>query len=239
MKSLYVPRRFCGPSTSANGGYMCGAVAALASGDVTVRLLKPPPLDTELEVAQRVDGVLEVRLREDVLAQARPGDVGVLAPPERPRFEEAVEASRRYAGFTLDHPAPACFVCGPEREPGDALCIFPGTLVSRHRPGVVAAPWQPDPSLDDGDGSIGLEFMWAALDCPGYHALVDDLRPMLLGELTARIERRVRVAENCVVVGWRIGSAGRKHEAGTALFGEDGELCGRARALWIEPRTGG
>jgi hypothetical protein len=30
---------------------------------------------------------------------------------------------------------------------------------------------------------------------------------------------------------------GRKHEAGTAIVDEDGEVCGRARALWIEPRN--
>jgi hypothetical protein len=39
------------------------------------------------------------------------------------------------------------------------------------------------------------------------------------------------------VIGWHIASKGRKHEAGTALFDEDGELCGRARATWIEPAS--
>ena len=34
------------------------------------------------------------------------------------------------------------------------------------------------------------------------------------------------------------GSSGRKHEAGTALYDGEGELCGQARALWIEPRSG-
>jgi hypothetical protein len=38
-------------------------------------------------------------------------------------------------------------------------------------------------------------------------------------------------------VGWHIGSSGRKHEAGTALFDGEGNLVGRARALWIEPRA--
>ena len=36
---------------------------------------------------------------------------------------------------------------------------------------------------------------------------------------------------------WQIGAAGRKHEAGTALFDGNGDLVGRARALWIEPRS--
>ena len=36
------------------------------------------------------------------------------------------------------------------------------------------------------------------------------------------------------VIGWKIGVEGRKYQAGTAIFDEDGELCARARALWIE-----
>ena len=38
------------------------------------------------------------------------------------------------------------------------------------------------------------------------------------------------------IIGWKIGVAGRKYLAGTAIFDEDGELCARARALWIERR---
>jgi hypothetical protein len=62
---------------------------------------------------------------------------------------------------------------------------------------------------------------------------------MLLAQFTVQRERLVRVDEPCMVIGWRISSNGRKHEAGTALFGEDGELCARARAIWIEPRGTG
>jgi hypothetical protein len=62
---------------------------------------------------------------------------------------------------------------------------------------------------------------------------------MLLAQFTVRTERLARVGERCTVIGWSIGSNGRKHEAGTALFGADGELCGRAWAMWIEPRGAG
>jgi len=61
---------------------------------------------------------------------------------------------------------------------------------------------------------------------------------MLLAEFTGHVNRRVHIAESCTVVGWHVGSNGRKHEAGTALYDEEGELCGLARALWIEPRSG-
>ena len=114
--------------------------------------------------------------------------------------------------------------------------IFAGAIPER---GVVAAPWVPDASLDRGDGKIRPEFMSAALDCPGYYALTADDRMMLLAEFTVHLDRLVHVDESCTVVGWRMSEDGRKHEAGTAIFDEDGELCGRAHALWIEPRSSG
>jgi hypothetical protein len=101
--------------------------------------------------------------------------------------------------------------------------IFAGPIAER---GVVAAPWVPDASLDSGDGKVRPEFMSAALDCPGYYAVAPDDRMMLLAEFTAHVDRRVH-----------IGESGRKHEAGTAIFDGKGELCGKARALWIEPRS--
>jgi len=58
---------------------------------------------------------------------------------------------------------------------------------------------------------------------------------IVLGRLTARVVRVPVAGERCVVVGWPLGSRGRKHEAGTALFAGD-ELLGLARAVWIEPR---
>jgi hypothetical protein len=79
--------------------------------------------------------------------------------------------------------------------------------------------------------------MSAALDCPGYYAVATEDQMMLLAEFTAHVDRRVHVGEPCTVVGWAIEASGRKHLAGTALFDGKGELCGRARALWIEPRT--
>jgi hypothetical protein len=236
VSCLIVHRRFCGPTDSANGGYLCGLLAALAPHPVTVRLLAPPPLDTELLVRTSGD-VMELMHGDDVVATARPGDVGDLIPPSTPSREAATQASRRYAGFSRDHPAPQCFVCGPRRPSNDGLAIFPGIL--EEGGGVVAAPWTPDASLDAGDGKVRPEFSWAALDCSGYHAFAPDLRPMLLGEMTARLHRSVAVGEPCVVIGWRIGVQGRKHEAGTALFGADGRLCGRARAVWIELRKPG
>jgi hypothetical protein len=236
MRRLYevltVARRFCGPATSSNGGYFAGLVATLASDTLAVRLLKPPPLETELTVSERADGVLEVRNGDESIGEARSTEL-TLELPSPPSYFEAIEASRRYVGFSAQR-FPTCFVCGTQRQRGDGMRIFAGPIAER---GIVAAPWVPDASLDRGDGKVRPEFMSAALDCPGYYAVTSDDRMMLLAELTVHLDRVVHVDESCTLIGWRMGAAdGRKHAAGTAIFDEDGELCGRARALWIEPR---
>jgi hypothetical protein len=228
--TLTIARRFCGPTGIANGGYLCGALAAFAPGPATVRLAKPVPLETAL-VIERTAGWPYARHGETVLAEARSGTLGDLEPPARPSHAAATAAAQSYPGF-LRHPAPVCFVCGPRRKPGDGLCIYSGSIAA----GIVAAPWTPDSTLDSGDGCVRPEFMWAALDCPGFVAAAPDMRPMLLGELTAGIVRRARVGEPCVVVGWQIASSGRKHEAGTAVLA-DGHVLATARAIWIEPRA--
>ena len=231
MKTLTVASRFRGPPTSANGGYFAGLVATLASRTVSVRLLKPPPLDTEFTVRELADGGLQVLDGTEPVGEARVATLSLDAHPA-PDYLEAVEASRHYAGFRY-HRFPSCFVCGTQRVRGDGLRIFAGPIPER---GVVAAPWVPDASLDRGDGKVRAEFMSAALDCPGYYAVAPDDRMMLLAELTAHFDRLVHIGESCTVVGWRAGGSGRKHEAGTAVYDGKGELCGRARALWIEPR---
>jgi hypothetical protein len=229
---LTIAQRFCGPATSSNGGYFAGLVATLASRTVSVRLLKPPPLNTPLVVRELADGMLQVLQGEEPVGEARVADLKLDAP-SAPDYLEAVEASRHYAGFR-HHRFPSCFVCGTQRVRGDGLRIFAGPLPERS---VVAAPWVPDASLDAGDGKVRAEFMSAALDCPGYYAVAPDDRMMLLAEFTAHVDRRVHVGESCTVVGWQLGVSGRKHEAGTALFDGKGQLCGKARALWIEPRN--
>jgi len=232
MQALRIASRFRGPSESSNGGYFAGLVASLAARTVTVRLLKPPPLDTELSVSPLEDGGLRVLQGADAIGEAHPAVLALTVPPP-PDYLETVEASRHYAGFR-HHRFPGCFVCGTQRVRGDGLRIFAGRIAER---GLVAAPWVPDASLDAGDGKVRAEFMSAALDCPGYYAVAADDRMMLLAEFTAHVDRRVHIGEFCTVIGWRLGGSGRKQEAGTALFDGKGELCGRARALWIEPRT--
>ena len=229
MSPLVIASRFCGPAGSANGGYFAGSVAAHAARPVTVRLLRPPPLDTPLDIVELADGTLEVMCGTARIGEAKPAMLA-LEPQGAPSYFEAVAASRRYAGFAY-HRFPTCFVCGPQRQRGDGMRIFAGPIAQR---GLVAAPWVPDVSLDRGDGKVRPQFMSAALDCPGYFAVSPDERLMLLGEITVRVNRLVQVGEPCTVIGWALEASGRKRAAGTAVFAGDGELCGLARALWIE-----
>jgi len=229
MSSLTVDKRFCGPPGYANGGYIAGLMAQHSAARVRIRLERPIPLQVPLELRAVEGGGLELSHLGGVLARALPVDFE-LEVPVAPSYLESLEASRHFAGFT-HHLYPTCFVCGTERARGDGLRIFAG----RHGAGnLVAAPWVADVALSDGEGKVRPEFISAALDCPGAFAAREDLAPMLLGEFSAHIDRRVHVDEPCVIVGWKIRASGRKYEVGTALFDEDLELCARARAIWIE-----
>jgi hypothetical protein len=228
MPALVVDRRFNGPLDSGNGGYVCGKFAAAVRKDICIRLVAPPPLDVTLTVEPDGESGWTLRHDEAVVATARPMRLD-LQVPSPPRYVQAVWASQHYPGFR-DHTFPECFVCGPLRRRGDGLRIFPGQLDT----GIVAAPWLPADSLDAEDGKVAPEFLWAALDCPGYFAVSGGRRPMLLGEMQAHIDRLVHTGEPCTVIGWKVGNDGRKHYAGTAIFDEDGELCARALATWIE-----
>src|SRR5512136_930169 len=229
---IIIARRFNGPPDSGNGGYACGLLAVATGEDVRVRLKVPPPLEREMSVlADERDGTFLLRDGEAEVASATWSHLE-LEVPSPPPYVQAVWAAQHYVGFR-HHDFPDCFVCGPHRRRGDGMRIFAGMLDS----GIVAAPWLPADDLDGGDGKVAVEFHWAALDCPGYFAVVEDgPRMMVLGEMQAHVDRRVHVGESCTVIGWRLGTAGRKHYCGTAIFDKDGELCARARATWIEKK---
>ena len=131
---LIIAGRFCGPEGSANGGYFAGSVAVLAGRTVTVRLLRPPPLETPLDTIELGDGTLAVMSGTDRVGESKAAAL-TLDPLTPPGYFEAVEASRHYAGFT-HHRFPTCFVCGTRRRRGDGMRIFAGPLAER---GIVAA----------------------------------------------------------------------------------------------------
>ena len=215
-----IPRRFRGPEASANGGYTCGTLAELVDADVVeVTLRKPPPLEVAM-VVERDGDAIRILYEGDLVAEARPGVLDLVAPPA-PAFAEAKRLSDA-RGDDPDHPFPGCFVCGPR---GDGLRLRPVPLGD----GRVVAPWVVGPEL------AGERFAWAALDCPGGWAVQPDGSRGLsvLGRLTARVDSSPKAGDECVVVGWRVAPAeGRKLHAGTALF-RDGTLLALGRAVWF------
>lgn len=232
-----IARRFRGPPNSGNGGYSCAMLARFVDGPAAVRLDIPPPLDTPLEVrgnGDEVKFVFDNGQEKITVGRARPSTVD-LDVPAAPGFEVAQMASQRYRGFD-EHWFPGCFVCGPQRDDGDGLRIFPGPVIADGYPdGMVAAPWVPHESLADESGVVAPEFLWAALDCPGAFSFpAPSQRALVLGELAVSVTGPVSVGERCVVIGWEIGREGRKHFTGTALFGETGTRRAVGRATWFE-----
>lgn len=231
MSTVRIATRFQGPPTSGNGGYSGGLLAEALGGTVEVTLRAPPPLETPLRVAVEGDRA-SLHDGDRLIAEATRTELE-LAPPAAPSWAQAVDAARRYAGFHA-HSFPACFACGPARAVGDGLRIFPGPATT---PAVVASPWEPDDSLADAQGRIGLPVLWAALDCPGYWAFATQhFVPALLGRMAAHFVDEAQARRRYVIAGWMLGSEGRKHHAGTALFDTDGRCLGVARQTWIELR---
>ena len=230
VTALSVARRFNGPPSSGNGGYSAGAIATAIGEAVAVRLHQPVPLDREL-IVRKCEDRWEVHDGEMLVASAKRSDVEADVPPA-PSYAEALERSKLYVGFK-QHPFPDCFVCGTHRKRHDGLCIYPGAIEGSR---LLAAPWLPDETLDNGAGKVKPEFVWAALDCPGYFAAAHPSFA-LLGEFAVHVDRLVHVDEPCVVTAWPISREGRKLRAGTALFDEDGERCALGVATWIELKS--
>lgn len=230
--TIIIDEHFCGPTKSANGGYVCGVLSNYLEGTSEITLRQPPPLNRPLQVTFGED---QLTLSDDknVIAEGKTAELDIV-PPAPPPFGLVVDASKHYIGFKK-HQFPTCFVCGPDRVEGQGLRIFAGPVAGRK---LVAAPWVPGLELADSDGYVRREFLWAAMDCPGYYAISGEKHPvMLLGRMTARIVLEIPVGNKVIVVGSKISQEGRKAEAITALYSEEGTLYSCALSVWIELKS--
>lgn len=228
-EALLIDARFNGPPQSGNGGYCAGLLAERLARPVEVTLRAPPPLETPLRICPN-EGGADIMHGETLVMEARDGAHVADVPPS-PGLEAASRGPASYPGPET-HSLSTCFVCGPGRAPGDGLRIFAGKLDGS---ALVAAPWTPSADLAGEDGQVSERFLWAALDCPGAFALTDaDF--VLLGRMSARIDRRPAPGEDLLVIGWPTGSEGRKHRAGTAIYTAAGDLIAQADQTWIETR---
>jgi hypothetical protein len=235
-EALAIQPRFRGPPDSGHGGYTCGLLAAHVRGRAVVSLLRPPPLGRSLSLEIAADGVVTLHDGDELIAEARPAeaalDVEVPAPVSP---AEAREASDAYPGRS-EHPFPSCFGCGPAREVGDGLRLFPGRVAGRD---LVAAPWTPALSVAGDLGHVRDEIVWAALDCPtGWsfhgHPELPAGSVSLLARMEAVVDGAVLASEAYVVMAWPVSIDGRKRLAASAIVDEAGMVRARGRALWIE-----
>src|SRR4051812_43579312 len=228
MPDLIVPRRFCGPPSSGNGGWTAGALAARTGGEpplgVTLSLLAPPPLDVSMSVAV-VDAVTAATYDGAPIARGEPAAPAAPAVAIEPvPAAEARAAEASYAGLR-SHPFPTCFSCGTDRP--DGLRIFPGQVAPQSGRARVAATWTPEGTAADGPAT------WAALDCVGGWAGDLEERLMVLARMTAWIDEQPRVGVEHVALGLAGVREGRKTYTSSALVDPDGRVVGRAEHLWV------
>jgi hypothetical protein len=224
---VIVERRYNGPPDSGNGGWTAGLVASLVDSPqgTVVTLRVPPPLETPLEPrplgtgigvyapgGSTPDGTLVAEAAPDPLDEP-------VVPPVS--WAEAHAMGSTYPGLT-GHPFPTCFVCGPDRAPGDGLRLFPG----RPSDGRTAAAWTVP-------GDVSAPLVWAALDCPGGWSIDLAARPFVLGRLAVRIDALPEPGEHCVVMGELTARDGRKARVRSTLYGGDGRVLAGARATWL------
>ena len=228
VDEVVIPARFNGPPDSGHGGYSSGLAASLVEGDAEVSLRAPPPLDTPLRVKRAADGEVALLNGDTLIAEARPAEID-FDPPAAITLEQAEEAISRSPFSEDTHPFPTCFGCGPLREAGDGLRLFPGPVGGR---GVTGVPWTPAEEVDE-------VMLWAALDCPSGSPATnpDNHPPIVLANLAAKQIAPVRVGDEHVIVAELVETDGRKKHTHVALYSASGELRAIARALWISLRT--
>lgn len=232
---LVVPQRFCGPASSGNGGWTAGALAERAGHEVTtVQLRRPPALEVMMRVATE-DGWTVASRDSTVVARACAAETE--PDPVAPVAADMARAAEAAYPGHRSHPFPTCFACGTGREEGDGLRIFPGPAGDG-----VAATWTPHPSVAadwhayadrDGTRHTSLPVTWAALDCVGGWAGDLPERPMVLGTMTARVDRLPVIGEEHVVVGARRSAEGRKTFTAATLYDASGRLVASAEHIWV------
>jgi hypothetical protein len=213
-----------------------GKLGSFIDGSSVVTLRIPPPLNKPRIVKKGEGDKVLLLDGKQLVGEAEPSAVILDDLHQPPTFVEAVAASGRTMPAAT-HSLPTCFVCGPDREEGDALCIGAGPMDPNDSlwQGDLAASWIPSVSFADDSGKIAREYIWSALDCPtGYTGFRGGAQaPMLLGRFAVAIERDLMAGEHCAIHTWCDGQEGRKHFSSGVLYGEDGTQVARAKATWI------
>ncbi|MET0182330.1 MAG: hypothetical protein ABW199_05535 [Caulobacterales bacterium] len=230
MTRLIVARRYCGPPNSGNGGYVSGLLANTLGVHASVALRAPIPLDKDMTFLRDGENG-QLRDGETLIAEAKRADRAALpVPPPAPSLEEAREAGKRFVSFH-----PICLTCADKLGPTESLCVHAGQRSDAPQ-GQMAAVWTADASFADEHGVLGEEFVWAALDCPGFYAWAETegRHFALLGTMQAEVLTLPRAGREYVVSAWTLEQqSARKRTSGVALYDADGALMARALQVWI------
>lgn len=234
--TVVIDRRFRGFDKVAQGGYSSGLLARRLRGPARVKLRGAVPMGEPLLV-EADGGQVQLRAESGVLAEAEPAEIA-LEVPERVSPERAAAVASAFPGHR-GHPYPECFCCGPGREPGDGLRVFPAPLEGSD---LLAALWDPREDLGE-DGVLPPEIVWAAFDCPQLWALMvsspaDSTDHVVTASLETEIRRPVPAAEHYVIVSWPLGVEGRRHHAGAALLDAEGTTLAVSRQTAVTAPAG-
>ena len=109
-RTFTIAPRFSGPPNMANGGYASGLIARSIGEPVAVRLHKPVPLETPLELVSTERG-WETHAHGGCVASARRSELSLPVPSDLPSYDEScTHAAARPANSNLRYHG--CFVCG-------------------------------------------------------------------------------------------------------------------------------
>ena len=231
-RSIKINAAFNGPPNCGQGGYVSGTLAKQTNASVCEASLKlPTPLGKPLSV-EADDETINLISNGKTLVSVTQGSLE-LDIPACPSHSKTKAASENYRGHKSKAIFDTCFVCGNARDDHAAMRIFPGSVENAETEGLHAAHWTPNSVHCDEDGTVEPEFLWSALDCPGYFAGCADGQMALLGRMTTSITGTLRVGEPSTIIGWPISSAGRKVLTGTAIYNADKQCIASAEGLWI------
>lgn len=228
MGSFTIPRRFCGPPDSGNGGYTCGLLARELGGVVECTLRAPVPMEVPLKFERTQSGG-NLRHEGKLIVEGAPTTIAV-TPPAPVSVRAATQAMASSPALDPRHPFPTCFVCGPKRGGHDGLRIFPAPV---NGGGVHVAAWLPDVEFGDDNQLLLPEFLWAAMDCPtGFASGFPTAGTLVTGRLAVQQLKPIHTGAGCVLMSWPLGIEGRKHFSAACLY-QNEELRAVAKATWI------
>lgn len=231
-KNIEISAEFNGPPNCGQGGYVSGVLAKEHGAAVCEASLKlPTPLDKTLTI--ETSGTKTNLLSNNKILVSMQDGVLDLEIPACPTAEKTEAASANYRGHSSKAIFDTCFVCGTARRDHAAMRIFAGPVKRPEAEGLHAAHWTPDAAHGNDKGLVQSEFIWSALDCPGYFAGCQDGQLALLSRMTTSIMGTLGVGERATVIGWPISAAGRKAITGTAIYNESGDCIASAEGLWI------